>query len=137
MLAVAVDGDVLVLVDDRQLDELVGAGGFLGVRVLVFLGAVEEVAAGHPAFGRQFAENDAVESAVEMVDRQGRSALLVEVGRRGPDDEGLVADFGLLGRGGGEQGEEENGGKERADWWHENLGFAWYFKGQRVLLWHC
>lgn len=63
--AVSVERDFPALIGDGHLDE--GVCFFFGwSRVLVLDGSTPEVASGHPLFGREFAEDDAVEMLVAV-----------------------------------------------------------------------
>ena len=79
-LAVAIDGDLIALVNDRHLNGRVAAGRFEGVGSLVGLGPREAIAAGHPFAGFPFAEDDGVE-LIALLNGQRAAASLAVLAR--------------------------------------------------------
>ena len=91
-LSAAVEGHRAALGDEGYLYRLVRAGSLWGSRALLARGAPEAVAAGHPARRRQFAEHDAVEVALAVIEGEHAPPALLQVGRRDPRHQRLVRD---------------------------------------------
>lgn len=92
--AVPVERDRVACIDGRDLHPLAGLGRLFRVVALVPLRAPEIVAAGHPAAGRGLAQHQRIELAgltACAFHRQHACPLLIELGRRHPGDQRLVA----------------------------------------------
>ena len=93
-LSIAIDPNLVLVVNDRHLNERLGVGRLNGKGRLVPWRALERVAAGHPLAPGKLSEHDRIELLGRVDQRQGAAAPLLGVGQRDPGDEGLVGKTG-------------------------------------------
>ena len=83
LFPIAIGGDFLSMVDNRDLHERVAVGGLRGIPRLIALGALVKITARHPFRCRDFTEDDAIEMAALIINGQDAAAALGEIFARG------------------------------------------------------
>ena len=78
-IPVSIDGDLLALIADRDLNHRTSLLRFAREVFLVAYGAAKQVATCHPASLLNFTEDDPIKPIVIVIDRKDRASLLGEI----------------------------------------------------------